>query len=66
MRFREESLSFKIAETADDEETERTRKFSYPPMKKTLGSFELTIDGGEFADSEILVFLGENGTGKTT
>lgn len=66
MRFRDESLSFKIAETAEEEDTERTRKFSYPSMKKTLGNFELNIEGGEFADSEILVFLGENGTGKTT
>lgn len=26
----------------------------------------MKIDGGEFTDSEILVMLGENGTGKTT
>ncbi len=28
--------------------------------------FQLTIKAGEFTDSEILVMLGENGTGKTT
>ncbi|PWN97068.1 P-loop containing nucleoside triphosphate hydrolase protein [Tilletiopsis washingtonensis] len=65
MRFRDESLTFKIAETAD-EIVHRTRKFEYPSMRKTLGNFHLEIEGGEFADSEILVFLGENGTGKTT
>lgn len=30
------------------------------------GSFSLTIEEGEFTDSEIVVMLGENGTGKTT
>lgn len=28
--------------------------------------FTLTVDKGQFSDSEILVLLGENGTGKTT
>lgn len=30
------------------------------------GTFELTVDKGEFTDSEIIVMMGENGTGKTT
>ena len=30
------------------------------------GNFKLTISKGLFTDSEILVMLGENGTGKTT
>lgn len=66
MRFREESLTFKIAETADDSVLEQTRAYQYPSMKKKLGNFELEVEGGSFNDSEILVFLGENGTGKTT
>ncbi|KAE8211009.1 hypothetical protein CF319_g5093 [Tilletia indica] len=66
MRFREESLTFKIAETAEEFISEHTRKYSYPKMRKTLGNFQLEIEAGQFADSEILVFLGENGTGKTT
>ncbi|KRZ51136.1 ATP-binding cassette sub-family E member 1 [Trichinella nativa] len=57
LRFRETSLSFK-----------------YPSMKKSLGmrisqdlsNFELTVEAGNFSDSEIIVLLGENGTGKTT
>lgn len=40
--------------------------YVYPAMKKTLGKFELTVEQGHFSDSEILVLLGENGTGKTT
>ena len=30
------------------------------------GGFKLSVHGGEFTDSEIIVMLGENGTGKTT
>lgn len=66
MRFREESLTFKIAETADDGDLERNAEYTYPNMTKKLGSFELSIDAGSFTNSEIIVFLGENGTGKTT
>merc|ERR1719189_552164 len=40
--------------------------FRYPNMVKTLGSFQLSIECGWFRDSEIVVMLGENGTGKTT
>ncbi|WFD35027.1 Fe-S cluster-binding ribosome biosynthesis protein [Malassezia cuniculi] len=66
MRFREESLTFKIAESADGEANERTASYTYPKMYKRLGNFELSIEPGSFTDSEIIVFLGENGTGKTT
>ena len=30
-----------------------------------VGNFHLTVEGGEFSDSEIIVLMGENGTGKT-
>lgn len=35
-------------------------------MTKTQGGFTLHVEPGSFTDSEILVMLGENGTGKTT
>jgi ATP-binding cassette subfamily E protein 1 len=35
-------------------------------MTKTLGSFKLNIEEGSFNNCEIVVLLGENGTGKTT
>ncbi|GAA99602.1 hypothetical protein E5Q_06303 [Mixia osmundae IAM 14324] len=66
LRFRDEKLTFKITETADDIVIEKTRAYSYPKMTKTLGDFKLSIEPGEFTDSEIIVMLGENGTGKTT
>ena len=42
------------------------RRYMYPDMTKQLGQFQLRVDGGQFTDSEIIVMLGENGTGKTT
>lgn len=56
-----------MVETAEEVLTdERTASYTYPSMTKTLGNFKLTVDGGSFTDSEIIVMLGENGTGKTT
>jgi len=66
LRFREESLVFKVAESATEEEIKRMARYEFPHMKKTMGNFSLEIVGGSFTDSEILVLLGENGTGKTT
>lgn len=67
LRFRQTALQFRLAETADDEEEiEHHHLYSYPEMTKTLGSFQLNVEAGSFTDSEIVVMLGENGTGKTT
>ncbi|KAI7788981.1 translation initiation factor rli1 [Diaporthe eres] len=66
LRFREESLTFRVAEAQDIFDNDQTRAFNYPAMEKTLGNFKLKIEGGSFTDSEILVMMGENGTGKTT
>ncbi|KNC46707.1 ABC transporter E family member 2 [Thecamonas trahens ATCC 50062] len=74
LRFRNEALTFKVAETAEEDEADdsRFRRYSYPSMvktfhdKKTSSSFKLNVEAGEFTDAEIVVMLGENGTGKTT
>ncbi|KAM7194314.1 P-loop containing nucleoside triphosphate hydrolase protein [Rhypophila sp. PSN 637] len=66
LRFRDESLTFRIAEGTEEYMNEQTRAFKYPAMEKTLGNFHLSIDSGSFSDSEIIVMMGENGTGKTT
>lgn len=69
LRFRDEALTFKVAETADEREGATDKKFlrfAYPEMTKTQGSFTLHVEAGEFTDTEIIVLLGENGTGKTT
>jgi ATP-binding cassette, sub-family E, member 1 len=66
LRFREESLTFRLAEAGEDYQVDKARGFQYPKMAKTLGGFHLEIESGSFTDSEIIVMMGENGTGKTT
>jgi ATP-binding cassette subfamily E protein 1 len=66
LRFREESLQFRIGEAGEEFMVEKARGYSWPKMTKTLGDFQLQVESGEFTDSEILVMMGENGTGKTT
>lgn len=66
LRFREESLTFKITEAGEEYVVDRARGYEYPSMEKTLGNFHLSIESGTFTDSEIIVMMGENGTGKTT
>ena len=66
LRFRDEALQFRIAEAGDEFLVDRSRSYKYPKMDKTLGEFKLHIDEGSFTDSEIVVMMGENGTGKTT
>jgi len=67
LRFREASLSFKVADQADsEEEIKKHCNYAYPDMQKQLGSFNLKVKSGNFTDSEIVILLGQNGTGKTT
>merc|ERR1712137_675974 len=70
LRFRDVSLSFKVSETVDSatgpEADTLHAQYSYPDMTKSVGNFKLAVKAGAFTDSEIIVMLGENGTGKTT
>ena len=66
LRFRETVLTFKVSEKSEDEEIKKMCNYQYPSMTKNLGDFDLNVEGGSFTDSEIIVLLGENGTGKTT
>lgn len=66
MKFREDSLQFRLADAADGIELDKSNALSYPKMSKTQGDFKLTVEQGDFTNSEILVMMGENGTGKTT
>ena len=50
------SLTFKT--TQEDKEMvpeERTNYTNYPGLKKKLGEFQLNVEAGNFAESEILV-----------
>ena len=80
MRFREYELTFRVSAEQDriDNERELTQEevkekerlknlnYNYPNMVKTLGAFKLHVAEGFFNASEIMVMLGQNGTGKTT
>jgi ATP-binding cassette subfamily E protein 1 len=55
-----------MVENAEEILVDKTGHYLYPSMTKTLGNFKLTVEAGSFTDSEIIVMLGENGTGKTT
>ena len=67
MRFRDFALSFKVTEQVEDLEEVKQKGNEYPEMiKKFKSGFELKIEAGSFQTSEIIVLLGENGTGKTT
>jgi ATP-binding cassette subfamily E protein 1 len=61
-----------VSERADvgPERNDVMNQYSYPAMTKTqtrgTAKFILHVESGEFTDSEIVVLLGENGTGKTT
>ncbi|ERM98962.1 ABC transporter E family member 2 [Amborella trichopoda] len=68
LRFRDNHLTFKIASNHQEnaEEMKSYARHRYPTMSKTQGKFKLTVIEGEFTDSQIIVMLGENGTGKTT
>ncbi|KAJ5860441.1 RNase L inhibitor of the ABC superfamily [Penicillium soppii] len=66
LRFRDESLTFRLAEAGEEFIADKDRAFAYPTMEKTMGGFHLKVEAGRFTDSEIVVMMGENGTGKTT
>ena len=74
LRFREMALTFKISENVEGEEAVKKHcRYQYPDMVKTFKNeetgkalFKLDVKAGEFTDSEIVVMLGQNGTGKTT
>lgn len=55
-----------MVEAQTEEEVKKFARFTYPKMTKTQGGFSLSVEPGDFTDSEIIVMLGENGTGKTT
>lgn len=74
MRFREYALNFRASDNVNEnviiELSEAAKDnlmvYNYPSMTKTLGVFKLTVQGGAFKPSEVIMMLGQNGTGKTT
>ena len=75
MRFRDEELTFKVVESDEEKKAQaaglnpaaiKKAHYEYPEMTRTQGEFQLRVHRGQFSQSEIVVVLGQNGTGKTT
>lgn len=66
MRFRHESLQFRMVDATDEMILDKSNAYQYGEMHKTQGGFHLKVQPGDFTNSEIIVMMGENGTGKTT
>lgn len=73
IRFRDDGLTFRQNETVETDterlklqENEKKVSRSYPAMVKKFENFTLKIEPGSYSSSQIIVLLGENGTGKTT
>ena len=67
LRFREFELTFNVSEAPDEFALlSKTEHYSYNAMVKTFNGFVLHVEPGTFSNSEIIVMLGQNGTGKTT
>ena len=43
LRFRDESLVFKVSESATEDEIKRMCRYNYPDMKKSMGKFKLEV-----------------------
>lgn len=70
MRFRDDELTFHIADDVDDKKANphsvSSVRHTWQHMQKTFDAFQLAVEPGDMRHSEVLVLLGENGTGKTT
>lgn len=66
MRIREEPIRFHEKPPKEETDTKPKMYFRYGKMHKTLGDFELDVDGGIVNEGEIVGIVGPNGIGKTT
>jgi len=65
--FRETVIDFSKFKTNVENSTEtQVSLFNYNTLKKIFSNFTLTILPGKISKSDIVILLGENGTGKTT
>ncbi len=64
VRFRSSALNFMV--TGGERVVSSLVAFSYPALKKSLGSFSLSVAAGDVHKGEVLAIVGANGLGKST
>lgn len=65
VRIRDHAISF-VHRDVEDIIDKRKLSFTYPSMTKTFNKFHLTVEEGQYNNSEIIMLLGRNGIGKTS
>jgi ATP-binding cassette subfamily E protein 1 len=66
LKFRDNPLNFNFQKNDGQYESKNQVFYNYPRIEKKLDSFRLTVEEGFISKSEIIVLLGENGSGKTS
>eukprot|EP01065_Artemidia_motanka_P027879 TRINITY_DN3307_c0_g1_i1.p1 TRINITY_DN3307_c0_g1~~TRINITY_DN3307_c0_g1_i1.p1 ORF type:complete len:612 (+),score=230.74 TRINITY_DN3307_c0_g1_i1:72-1907(+) len=66
LRFRDSSLSFLFGERDTDPVCTAAKPIEYPALEAVRGGFRLNAEAGTLRPGQVVVLLGENGTGKST
>lgn len=66
LKFRDSPLNFNFQKNNERNEIKNEIFYNYPRIEKKLDSFRLIVEEGHISRSEIIVLLGENGSGKTS
>lgn len=66
LKFRDNPLNFNFQKNDEQYASKNEVFYNYPRIEKKFDSFQLTVEEGFISKSEIIVLLGENGSGKTS
>ena len=68
LRFRDTELTFRVQDNAQTPLIQKHKQATqhWSATSFSIGDFHLNIEAGDFAPSEVVIMVGENGTGKTS